>query len=78
MPLVEESHRGVCRGGVLKVGRRIDVCDDQGVGGGRGGCRVAEGRGGTVMRVREEGAAVVRARHLLIMMQTSPSVKVSI
>ena len=78
MSLVEQSHRGVCRGSVLKVGGRIDVCDDQGVGGGRGGCRVAEGGGGTVMRVREEGAAVVRARHRLIMMQTSSSVKVSI
>ena len=78
MSLVEQPNRGVCRGGVLKVGGRIDVCDDQGVGGGRCGCRVAEGGGGTVVRVREEGAAVVRARHRLIMMQISPSVKVSI
>ena len=59
MSLVEQPHWGVCRGSVLKVGGRIDVCDDQGVGGGRSGCRIAEGRGGTVVRVREEGPAVV-------------------
>ena len=78
MSLVEQPHRGVCRGSVLEVGGRIDVCDDQGVGGGRGGCRIAEGGGGTMVRVREEGAAMVRAGHWLIMMQTSPSVMVSI
>ena len=59
MSLIEQSHWSMRRWSVLKVGGRIDVCDDQGVCCGRSGCRIAERRGGTVVRIREEGAPMM-------------------